>query len=164
MMVMMRAMMMAMTAVSVMPLAATRFTIARFCGHAPEAMTAPSAFLALLAAVFCPPATSTLRKLPSILFPFAALPIGTLSDAASALVFPAKIAHHNPGPVLHISLLRRAGITGVPRRRRLGRELLDEREDVVGLLAGFLYKFVIPFVIELFLCRGWMGRRIVVGI
>ena len=89
------------------PLAAAGFAIAGLRSHAPEAVAAPSALLTLFAAIFRPPASAAFRELPGVLFPLAALPVGALPDAASALVFPAEVAHYDASPVLHVSLLRR---------------------------------------------------------
>jgi len=73
--------------------------VAVFCCHAPEAMAAPGAFLALFGAVFCATAAAAFCKLPCVLFPFAALPVGTLSNAAARVVFPAEVAHDYACPV-----------------------------------------------------------------
>ena len=73
--------------------------------YAPVPMVAPGALLALLAAVLSPATPSALGELAGVLFPFAALPVGALADAAAAVVFAAKVAHHDAGPVLHVALL-----------------------------------------------------------
>lgn len=66
------------------------------------AMEYPCALLAFLAAVLGPPASSALGKLPRKLLPLPALIVGTLSDAASGIILPAKVPHHHSRPVLHV--------------------------------------------------------------
>lgn len=73
--------------------------VAVVCCHAPKAVAAPGAFLALFGAVFCAAAASAFRELPGVFFPFAALPVSTLSDATARVVFPAKVAHDYACPV-----------------------------------------------------------------
>ena len=86
--------------------------------HAPVSVEHPRALLAFLAAVLGPPAPSALGKLPGELLPLAALVVGTLPYAASGVILAAKVAHHDPGPVLHV-------LAVVPDS-----ELLNQREDV----------------------------------
>jgi hypothetical protein len=95
---------------SMMTVTIARFTTAFFGSHAPEAMAAPCPFLALFAAVFRPPASSTFGELASKLLPLSALPICALSDASSILVFAAQVSHHDASPVLHITLLLGVGV------------------------------------------------------
>ena len=66
-------------------------------------MEGPCALLALFAAVLGSAAPAALSKLPRKLFPFAALIVGTLSDPTPSIIFPAKIAHYDASPVLHVS-------------------------------------------------------------
>jgi hypothetical protein len=108
-MVMTSVMVMSM-AMSMMAVTVTRLAAAFFGGHAPEAMAAPCALLAFLAAVFRPSASPTFGELASKLFPFPALPICALSNAASILVFAAQVSHHDASPVLHIALLLGVGV------------------------------------------------------
>lgn len=70
--------------------------------NAPMAVESPCAFLAFLTAVFGTPATAALRKLPCVLFPFAALVVGTLTDASPGVVLSAQVSHNHTGPVLHV--------------------------------------------------------------
>jgi hypothetical protein len=79
--------------------AAAFSVMAVVCCYAPEAMAAPGAFLALFGAILGAAATAAFRKLPCKLFPFAALPVRTLSDTTARVVFSAKVAHHYAGPV-----------------------------------------------------------------
>ena len=67
--------------------------------YTPEAMAAPSTFLALFGAVFCTTAATAFCELPCKFFPLAALPVSTLSDATTRIVFPAKVAHDYASPV-----------------------------------------------------------------
>ena len=88
-MVMARAVMMPMATMSMMPLATTSLAASFFRRNAPEAVAAPRALLTLFAAVFRPSAAPALGELANVFFPFAALPVCALSNAASTLVFPA---------------------------------------------------------------------------
>ena len=65
-------------------------------------MEDPRALLAFLAAVLGAPATTALGELARVLLPAAALVVCTLSDPSTRVVFPAKVAHNNAGPVLHV--------------------------------------------------------------
>lgn len=79
---------------------ATAFSaVAVVCCYAPEAVATPCAFLALFGAVFCAAAAAAFRELPCVLFPFAALPVSTLSDATARVVFPAEVTHDYACPV-----------------------------------------------------------------
>lgn len=93
--------MMGMTAVgSVAAAFAAAFSaVAVVCCYTPEAVAAPSAFLALFGAVLRATAAAALCELPCVLFPFAALPVGTLPDATARVVFPAEVAHDHACPV-----------------------------------------------------------------
>ena len=146
-------------------LAASRLAVAGLGSDAPEAVAPPCAFLALLRAVLCPPAASALGKLSSVLLPLAALPIGALSDATARLVFPAEVAHDHASPILHVVLLWGCWrVVVVVAGRGFGGELLDEREDIVWLLARLLHKLIVPFVVQLFFGGPTMRRRAVVGV
>lgn len=70
--------------------------------NAPMAMEDPRTLLALLAAIFRPPASSTLGKLPCKFFPFPTLVISTLPYPSTRIILPAQVPHHNASPVLHI--------------------------------------------------------------
>ena len=79
--------------------AAAFSAVAVVCCYAPEAMATPCAFLALFGAVFCATASAAFCELSCVLFPFTALPVSTLSDAAARVVFPAKVTHDYACPV-----------------------------------------------------------------
>ena len=79
--------------------AAAFSAVAVVCCYAPEAVAAPSTFLALFGAVLCTAAAATFCELPCELFPFAALPVCALSDATTRVVFPAEVAHDYASPV-----------------------------------------------------------------
>ena len=80
------------------------------CCHAPEAVATPGAFLAFLGAVLGATAATTFGELTGEFFPFAALPVGALADAAARVVFAAEVAHNDAGPVGHIVVLGRDGV------------------------------------------------------
>lgn len=80
-------------------LARTLSAVTVVCCYAPEAMAAPGAFLALFGAVLCAAASAAFRELPWNLFPLAALPVCTLSDTTTGVIFPAEITHHYTSPV-----------------------------------------------------------------
>ena len=73
--------------------------VAVVCCYAPEAVAAPGAFWALFGAVLCATAAAALCELPCVLFPLAALPVSTLSNATARVVFPAEVAHDYACPV-----------------------------------------------------------------
>lgn len=79
--------------------AAAFSAVAVVCCYAPEAVAAPGAFLTLLGAVLCAATAAAFCELPCVLFPFAALPVGALSDATARVVFPAEVAHDYACPV-----------------------------------------------------------------
>ena len=79
--------------------AAAFSAVAIVCCYAPEAVAAPGAFLALFRAVFRAAAAAAFCELSCVLFPFTALPVSTLSDAAARVVFPAKVTHDYACPV-----------------------------------------------------------------
>lgn len=93
--------MMGMTAVgSVTAAFAAAFSaVAVVCCYTPEAVAAPSAFLALFGAVFCAAAAAAFCELPCVFFPFATLPVGTLSDATARVILPAEVTHDHACPV-----------------------------------------------------------------
>ena len=134
-----------------------------FSCDAPEAVATPGTLLALFAAVFGPPAPPTFCELAGKFFPLAALPVCALSDAASAVILPAQIPHHYPGPVLHVSLLRRRRVLRVPRGGFCG-ELFNQWEYVVRLLIILFDELVVPLLVKLFLCRKRVRGRIIVRI
>lgn len=78
----------------------------------------PCVFLAVLAAILCPPAAPALGELASEFFPLTALEVRALPDATSGIVFPTEIPHDNAGPVLHILWVMADG------------EFLNQRKDV----------------------------------
>lgn len=79
--------------------AAALSAVTVFCCNAPEAVAAPSAFLALFRAVLGATAAAALCKLPCELFPLATLPVSALSNTTARVVFPAKVAHDHSCPV-----------------------------------------------------------------
>ena len=79
--------------------AAAFSAVAVVCCDAPEAMAAPRAFLALFGAVLCAAAAAAFCELPCVLFPFATLPVSTLSDTTARVVFPAEVTHDYACPV-----------------------------------------------------------------
>jgi hypothetical protein len=105
----------------------------------------PCALLALFAAVFGASASTTLGKLASVLFPFAALVVCTLADTSTCVILTAEISHNNAGPVLHIS----AVVADC--------ELLDQWEEVevvgeqVLLIVGI---FIVDLGLLLFFIHG----------
>jgi len=72
------------------------------CLDTPVSVVHPCHLLALLAAVFRSPASSTFCKFTGVLLPLAALIVSALSNATPVVVLAAKITHDHSGPVLHI--------------------------------------------------------------
>ena len=79
--------------------AAAFSAVAVVCCYTPEAVAAPGAFLALFGAVLCAAAAAAFCELPCVLFPFATLPVGTLSDATARVVLAAEVTHDYACPV-----------------------------------------------------------------
>jgi hypothetical protein len=77
-----------------------------FSRHTPKAMASPRALLTFFGAVLCPSTSSTFRELALVLLPLPALPVCALTDAATRVVFSAKVSHYHTRPVLHVVLLR----------------------------------------------------------
>ena len=97
----------------------------------------PSILLALFAAVLRPSTAAAFRKLACELFPFTALIVCALSNAASCIVLPAQVSHHNASPILHVLGMVADG------------KLLNEREDVeVIRLQILVYLLLIIVVIR----------------
>lgn len=107
--------------------------------NAPMPVKHPSTLLAFLAAVLRPPASATLGKLACELLPFPALVVCTLSDAPTAVVLAAQVAHHHASPVLHVLAVVS------------DRELFDQRENVEVVWEQVLFLFGIA-------SRGGAGR------
>jgi hypothetical protein len=68
-------------------------------------MAAPSVVQTFFAPVFGASAASAPSKLPFVLFPFPAFPVGALSNAASGYVLSAHVTHYDASPILLITLL-----------------------------------------------------------
>ena len=102
---------------------------------APMSMKHPSTLLAFFAAVFGPPAATTFGKLPGVFLPSPALIVGALADASTRIVFAAKIAHNNTGPVLHV------------RGVMADSELLNERKDIEIIWKLILLQFFFFFAL-----------------
>ena len=66
------------------------------------AVVHPRGFLAILAAILGTTASTTFSKLSLEFFPFAALVVCALADAAAGLILTAEIPHHHTCPILHI--------------------------------------------------------------
>ena len=86
--------------------------------HTPMPVEYPGTFLTLLAAVFCSSASPAFGELSCELFPFPALVICTLSNAATRIILAAQIPHYYPSPVLHILTVM------------ANSELFDQRENI----------------------------------
>jgi len=106
---------------------------------APVAMAWPGLALTLLAAILSAAASTTLGKLASELFPFAAFVPCALPDTSFGFVLSTEISHDYTSPVLHVLRVMTNG------------ELLHQWKDVVIIrLKEFLH------VILVFL--NWGGR------
>ena len=96
----------------------------------PMTMIGPRCFLAILAAVLCTAAATTLCELSLVFLPFPTLVIGTLPNSTARFILSTQVPHNNARPILHIF------------RVVSHRELFNQREDVEIVGQNILLIFI----------------------